>query len=466
VRKISWALFVVVLLVGLMPLLSDVWQGDEPAGNLASEPASKHVDLHKLWLSGPLLPAHELATGNNCSACHEKPFVQVQDNACQQCHSTLGAHALASDVESGQIPAKHEKWVAELDDFTCQNCHKEHNEPGSIVSRSESVCLNCHQEMDPAVKGFSQDTHPAFALTLLRPDLMRQGGVPVVNWQREKVRPRMSEASASQAAPEKEENYLKYPHDIHLDPEEVKHPVRGDALQCADCHTLTADREHFEPIRMEKHCVSCHDLSFDPRTPQKQLPHGSPKAVYETLEAHYVKLAFSPEVLDGFERRRLPGREQEEEGCDKDYECARQQALRETGRQFSQRGCVTCHEVSELDDAEGAERWQVLPVKINHNWYADARFDHQSHLTQSDQRGDALCKTCHSADTSDKSSDILIPGIAQCTDCHDSQAQAGRVALSCVSCHDYHRYSTSGHPEGQAELMKAEPTQGANHGKL
>lgn len=451
-RKASWLLFVGVLLVGLMPLLSDVWQADSSS----DESAQKNMALHSLWLTGSLLPAHELATGNDCSTCHQKPFVQVQDSACQQCHDTVGDHVLPDGH-----PAESAQWVAALDEFSCQNCHKEHNEPQSIVSRSEGLCLDCHKQMNPAVKGFSQEAHPAFALSLLRPDVMRLNGMLAVDWQLEKVRPQASDASASQVLFEQEQSHLNYPHDVHLDIEAVKHPQRGDALQCVDCHTLSSDREHFEPISMEKDCVSCHDLSFDPRNPQKQLPHGSTQAVYEALEAHFVTLAFSPEALGGFERRRLPGRTSTEEDCDQDYACAKQQALREAGRQFTQRGCVTCHEVSEQEEAEGAERWQVLPVKINDDWYADARFDHQSHLTQSDQRGDALCLSCHNADTSNESSDILMPELAQCSSCHDGKAQAGRVALTCISCHAYHRHSAPSLPQGKAELI-----QGADHGKL
>lgn len=451
-RKASWLLFVAVLLVGLMPLMSDVWQADSPV----DKSAKSNMSVHSLWLSGPLLPAHELATGNDCSTCHQEPFVQVQDKACQQCHDTVGDHALPEGH-----PAESEKWVAALDEFACQNCHKEHNEPESIVSRSEGICLDCHQQMNPPVKGFGEDAHPAFALSLLNPDVMRQNGMLAVSWQLEKVTPRESDAGDSKDSPVREQSHLKYPHDVHMDIDAVKHPQRNDALQCADCHTLSSDREHFEPVTMEKDCVSCHDLSFDPRNPQKQLPHGSSKEVYEALEAHFVTLAFNPDALGGFERRRLPGRTRTEEDCDQDYICAKQQALREAGRQFTQRGCVTCHEVSEQEEAEGGERWQVLPVKINDNWYADARFDHKSHLTQADQRGDDRCLTCHNADTSSESSDILMPDITQCSSCHGEQAQAGRVALDCVSCHAYHKHSAPSLSEGKAEFI-----QGADHGEL
>jgi predicted CXXCH cytochrome family protein len=447
-RKASWLLAVLVLLLGLTPLVNHFWPGDESTDGLPPQ----GIAIQKIWQSGPLLPAHQVAIGNDCAVCHQKPFVQVEDKACQQCHSSVVDH-----VPPGHPELEDPAMSAALEAYACQDCHKEHNEPESIVSRSDGLCVDCHGQMRPGVEGFSLEAHPEFALSLLRPVIEGEGGARTVDWQPEKVR--LGEAGDFDGADEGEISHLKYPHDIHLDPEAVKHPQRGDALQCADCHSLSPDREHFEPITMEAHCASCHELSFDPSNPQKQLPHGSPEAVFEVLEAHFVKRAFGPEPVGAFERRRRPGRERAEEGCDQDYDCARQQALEETGRQFSQRGCVTCHQVSEIEGTEGPERWQVLPVKINDDWYADARFDHQSHLTQSHQSGDSLCLTCHNADTSGESSDVLMPGIAQCTDCHGDKAHTDRVALDCVSCHDYHRLSAADHSEGMERLMK-----GVTHG--
>lgn len=452
-RKASWLLVLAVLLVtGIAPLLSYFWQADEPPEG----PADQGMAPHNLWLSGPLLPAHQVAIGNDCAVCHQSPFEQVRDGACQQCHSSVVDH-----VPPDHPAQSDTELLATLDDFDCQGCHKEHNEPQSIVSRSDGLCLDCHRQMSPAVAGFGRDAHPAFALSLLRPEVERRNGAMAVNWQREKVRPNEDEASDSAEPLAEEVSHLNYPHDVHLDPEAVKHPRRSDALQCLDCHTLSSDGEHFEPISMEKHCSDCHDLSFDPRNPQKQLPHGSPQEVYSALEAHFVRLAFSPDVKTGFERRRLPGQTNADESCDQDYACAQQKALDEAARQFSQRGCVTCHQVSEVEGAERAERWQVLPVKINHDWYADARFDHKSHLTQSHQSGDALCLTCHDADTSSQSSDILMPTMAQCSSCHGDRASAGRVALDCVSCHDYHRHGVSPDSGAMAEFM-----QGVDYGDL
>lgn len=418
-RTLAWSLAIATfVLTGLLPVFAHFF-------NRVESPVHESLAISDFWSSGPLHSAHQVAIGNDCQACHQSAFVQVKDEACQQCHAEMTDHLSEQHPDLASFGE-----LAIFDQFACQNCHKEHNEPQSIVASSDQLCRNCHQQLEPAIEGFSGEAHPPFALSLLQPEVQQVAGTLSVNWRSEKLTAAMSP---------QESNHLKYPHDVHLDMEAVRHPRRDDALQCADCHTLSSDREHFEPISMEKHCSSCHELSFDAQNPQKQLPHGSPQDVFDALEAHFVKQAFGDADDDGFTRRRLPGREWEESSCDRDYACARDQALREADRQFSQKGCITCHQVDELIGAEGVERWQVLPVRLNHDWYSDARFDHQSHLTQARQTGDALCLTCHKATTSEASSDILMPALAQCTDCHGDMSVSGRVAVNCIDCHGYHR---------------------------
>jgi hypothetical protein len=59
-----------------------------------------------------------------------------------------------------------------------------------------------------------------------------------------------------------EQSNVKFSHNQHLDPDRVLR--RGDSkpLNCADCHRLEPDGEHFEPITMEKDCGSCHSLAY------------------------------------------------------------------------------------------------------------------------------------------------------------------------------------------------------------
>jgi hypothetical protein len=64
---------------------------------------------------------------------------------------------------------------------------------------------------------------------------------------------------------------------------------------------------------MAVHCVSCHELTFDPEAPERQLPHGKPREVVRALEDYFVRKLTDPKVRDRAEptRRRLPGQEEE-----------------------------------------------------------------------------------------------------------------------------------------------------------
>ena len=395
------------------------------------------------WLSGPLLPAHEVVIGDHCEACHQQAFVQVQDAACAACHEDTQDHLNAVHPELPAYPQ-----------FSCQNCHKEHNEPMQIVSNSDKLCNDCHADLSPPVENFSTRGHPEFAATVLRPQ-MQNNNFNSVTWELSKI---------SMQEGVQETNNLIYPHDVHLDPEAVTHLQRGDGLLCADCHELSSDGEHFAPITMERHCADCHELSFDVNNPQRQLPHGEPVEVWAELRAHFIERSFNP-VDDGFERRRLPGRELADESCERDYECAMAQTQREAEKQFLQSGCVTCHRVETVAGAEAGEQWQVLPVRLSADWYANARFDHRSHLTPSDfertlQAGDntnqektiagqnQVCSNCHTqAVFSKASTDVLMPLRSQCTQCHGSRRDGGNVALNCIACHGYHQ-ANEFHPRG------------------
>ena len=477
-RKLSWVLVIGILLVcggapildywwrkqseGSAPTLNDVStqtvnlvdeqlpdtnvdgaSSDKQSGftNIAGVNSFVHSTAHSnrptldaFWLSGPLLPAHKVAMGDRCEACHQQAFMQVTDAACTACHKDIPDHLNTMHPEA-----------ASFHNFRCQNCHKEHNEPVEIVSSSDKLCSQCHAQREPSVREFSSRGHPEFAATLLNPIVNNEGASPIeLSWVPTK-------ATLNQKITET--NHLVYPHDVHLDPKAVTHQQRGDALLCSDCHVLNPDGEHFAPITMEQHCADCHDLSFDINNPQRQLPHGEPKEVFETLRTYYVNLTFNP-VEKGFQRRRMPGKVTVDERCVKDYECAIKQAQREAEKQFLQSGCVTCHEVKSVAGAEGGEQWQVLPVKLNQDWFANARFDHRSHLTPSDftqsqsvqasganhqSASNQVCLNCHTAASSSTSGDVLMPVRAQCTNCHGDKSDGGNVALNCIACHGYHR---------------------------
>jgi predicted Zn-ribbon and HTH transcriptional regulator len=62
-----------------------------------------------------------------------------------------------------------------------------------------------------------------------------------------------------------------------------------------------------------------------------------------------------------------------------------------------------------------------------------AKFDHEAHQL-------VTCTECHTqAKTSNRTEDVLLPGIATCHKCHSG----ARIAADsrCSACHDYHDWS-------------------------
>jgi hypothetical protein len=67
-----------------------------------------------------------------------------------------------------------------------------------------------------------------------------------------------------------------------------------------------------------------------------------------------------------------------------------------------------------------------------HGW-----FDHNAHKTET-------CQTCHKAEGSNVATDLLIPDLASCRNCHVGENGAHLkpvekpVKSGCAMCHDYH----------------------------
>jgi predicted CXXCH cytochrome family protein len=421
-RKPAWILAALVLALGLAaPWLLP---RDQVPGWMSDQ----------VWSSGPLHAAHTLAIGSDCSACHEVPFQRVQDSTCLTCHRGLADHAapaLASHVG--------------LDTTRCATCHKEHNEPVHLTISADALCTDCHATPSwpdnglASVSGFSAVTHPAFSVSLLVSEAQPMGTGLGYNWQ-------IQTAPLPDAA---EDSNLKYPHDVHLDVARVQNMSTGAPLGCADCHELLADREHFAPISMERHCRSCHDLKFDRRAPDRELPHGQPAEALLTMEGHFMRLFADPTIAEPTQaRRRLPDRAGDGPRCDgPPHVCARQSTAREAETQFTRRGCVTCHEVVVHDTRDLLARYQVVPVRLTRDFYPNARFDHRAHLTRKDDNADAACLSCHAAETSSMSSDVLMPDIDTCVACHGDHRTRNLVPLHCIDCHQFHPKTIGGAAE-------------------
>lgn len=382
------------------------------------------------WSTGPLLPAHAHATADRCDYCHRKLFERVRDDACQTCHRDIADHVHADLVAQLGHEATAQR---------CATCHRDHDESGrGIVPLADAVCTACHADASTRyadlgmsdVRAFDAQHHPAFA-----PRLAVPASADAQEWKVQKT----------PLAVATDHSNLKFSHRLHLDADRVVRGSDGAAMQCGDCHRPTVDGRKFEPITMQASCVGCHELSFDPLAPERQLPHGKPREVILALQEYYARRHFDPAAAPVVrERRRLPGRVAEETTCTAGpLPCARQHAAAEIEAQFTRRGCVTCHEVSDTKDADIYERYRVLPVRLSADFFPAARFSHFAHRIQQGRTGDDACLTCHAATGSEESTDLLLPDMPQCLECHRTQPAARQIKSPCVVCHEYHPRSDS-----------------------
>jgi predicted CXXCH cytochrome family protein len=90
------------------------------------------------------------------------------------------------------------------------------------------------------------------------------------------------------------------------------------------------------------------------------------------------------------------------------------------------------------------------------DYFASSVFDHGSHLIMKyPDRDESLsgadaCNSCHEARLSEKSSDLLMTDIDNCTQCHGSPDTSASVELQCISCHQYHPTPTINLDEGSS----------------
>lgn len=443
-RTLAWTGVVLVLLFGLaLPFIVMTLHHDK-------KETPSWITGDEFWNSGPLHQVHQQAIGDRCETCHEKLFQRVQDSACVECHRTTHDHIMPARLaltELGPTPR-------------CATCHREHNEPQTyLVNSGDSMCVDCHGEpkhgfgqikMDP-VRGFGLERHPEFKPQLLKSTTVKAGGSFAYEWQ-----PVIAELAKAS-----EQSNLKFSHVQHLDPDRVLRRGDSQALNCADCHSLEPDGEHFTPITMEGKCAQCHELTFDPAAPDRQLPHGKPREVVLTLQDYFTRKFSDPNAgRELRDKRRLPGREEEVETCTgAPFDCAMRSARKEIENQFTRRGCIGCHGVIDTQAPNVFERFQVIPIRFARDYFPANRFDHRSHEIQGKLTGDDACLSCHAAKKSKDSSDLMVPGITKCTECHGDKAAAERVTVQCVSCHEYHPRDASLLLEGMSTRMRTPVTQ-------
>lgn len=432
-RPLAWALALLVLAVFFVwPLMSISTEPTGPARKIAF-----HAD--EMWTSGKLSVVHK-SLENNCQACHVKPGESVRDAACAVCHKTVHDHAspaklIAAKGAPGLVTGVKQfvGGMFGIKPGRCVECHTEHQGETAMPVTDGRFCTNCHNDMskrvDTALKDAADfgDNHPQFEPTIR---FAGAGGAPMFR-------------RISLDANPKEDNGLKFPHDLHLSTtngvaQMAKTLGKGEGygapLACANCHVRDATGSSFASVKMEPACGGCHSLAFDQIGGTiRTLRHGDPAQVVADIRAFYRAGAPRSMALQGMDRRRPGDFATSGQRIDFAQTSAlhignADQAIRAV---FSKGGaCFDCHIVRATGNP-GAP-FAVTPVALSRRYMAKGWFDHAAHETES-------CTSCHAVNNSRLSSDVNLPKLAKCQECHGGQDAHKEVPSSCAMCHDYHR---------------------------
>jgi hypothetical protein len=380
-RRLSWTIVGVVLLAAVI----------FPSINLIST---------SVLQAGPVHAVHA-SIGADCSNCHVKAFERVPDAACVECHTVALHVATSNEVVMGEM--------------RCAGCHLEHNEPPQLVNQHQALCADCHANppSDAALENAADflDLHPEFGIN------QRQAANP---------------------------SNLRFDHAVHLDAAGIVTPDGRRVVECAECHVPEPGGARMLPISMVEHCSSCHTLAFDPDDPTREVPHGDPAAVVQTLIEYYSARLLGADPDEVEQRVRRPGQALSRADRDRAAADAKVQALKVAEDLFERRACTNCHEVNKLD-GNTEMPWEVVPVALTESFLPHANFSHAAHQTEV-----TSCESCHNAGASSSADDMLIPDIDSCRGCHgsgvSSRNDAEQTPSTCVMCHSFHFESKGTYP--------------------
>lgn len=351
----------------------------------------------QVYTPGPVSLAHTFI-GPDCWHCHQgesgggRSYGVVSNQACLRCHD-------------GSV--HHENQITE-DVPRCANCHREHQGRSQLSQVRDIACTGCHSKLTTS-SGPSTDyhrrvvdfpSHPEFAV----------------------LERRTRDAAA-----------IWFNHAVHLKPEGLLgHKGERIQLECSACHQPDAGRRYMKPVTYHAHCSDCHSnaLAFDSEPLLNRIaPHREPEMVLGVVRERYTQFIQQfPEILSNeaakIPKRPIPGRPVREPVTEVQWSWVNQRLRRAERVLFEGGGgCRYCHSIAEAKD-----KWQVVSTNIPDRWLRHSTFRHDSHRMMS-------CTECHAARTSTKTSDVLLPSVNSCKNCHHSQ---GGARNTCVECHLYH----------------------------
>jgi predicted CXXCH cytochrome family protein len=414
-RAWSWVLFLIVAVGGLvLPIALYPFGHVVTSARTVPPPAATNY-ISVSWNAGDISNPHRFFA-LQCATCHRAAFSSVPDQACLSCHETVGSH-LEQDADVG-TPRK------QLSETRCAQCHEEHRGVRSLIIQSQSLCVDCHETLDKtapksgiqSVTGFPAG-HPQFRATVVA----------------DAAKPSFARQTLGAAPPPQDKSGIVFSHAAHLVPAGFLTPAGKKVMVCADCHVPEPSGQGFQPVTFEGQCHSCHDLKFDAQLPWREVPHGDAAGVALAVSDFYGHMALQGGVQDAgapdFVRRPVG---QPVEPTPEQAKTALAWAAQRTNAAMAiiwdpKRGCSYCHVTGEGDN-----KFTVAPVVLRQRFLPEAKFDHAKHRALN-------CADCHDAGHSEKSSDVMLPGIETCVSCHGTERAGFKTQSTCTSCHLFHR---------------------------
>lgn len=446
-RIMAWVFASMILLVCVI-LPTHI--NKNPEGKVA---AATPFQADLFWNSGPISLMHSNLK-SDCQSCHVKGWEAVADTTCLDCHEDLKDHAAPARMQQSKPDITG--FESALNDVSetfgrpverCTSCHMEHNDRAHIMPISQALCSDCHADLDKALPNTGLlnvadfgTAHPQF-----RPSVITSPSLD---------KPLLTRVSLDENP--KGFSGLKFPHDMHLSKTGAVARMAStldpkydfsDGVGCLDCHSKEAGGALFEPVSMTNDCAMCHSIVFeDDDGYARTLRHGQPKEVIASMKDFYEAKALG-NIRDAemnTTTRRRPGRAPQIRDLNRRelaFKQAENRTIEKVEAIFSDGGaCYDCHVIDPPTELSTLD-FEVRPISLNDAFYPLSPFNHEQHEIK-----DLSCDTCHSAETSKTSDDVLLPKIEVCRDCHigeDSYREGGNFAqgkfpTNCLTCHAFH----------------------------
>ncbi len=410
----------------LLPVLAVIW--------LASYGLVRN---NHVYSSGRMAPAHAVLT-RKCSACHvsRAGFFRKKSNnhACSTCHD-------------GPIHHANQAFTPE-----CSSCHVEHRGLARLAATADESCVQCHAKLRTtggttsyfrSISNFGAG-HPEFAA--LRPGFVDPGTIKLNHAVHMKAKLLGPHGPVQLVC--------EHCHRTNASSQAWRFPIApgsppGETPQAVGVAAVSVPGEklgppsragahaYMGPITYANQCAGCHPMPFDTRFAES-VPHDTPEKVHAFVVKKFQDYvaAHPNELREAVSTVMLPAKPVPV--SPRVYSPPQkwvEAKVAEAEQLLWGKTCKQCHALSfPTTGGKNAAQSATLPVVAKSNitprWFQHAVFDHDQHRLVS-------CESCHArARTSQETSDVLLPPIQTCQQCHHSGTDGAEAR--CFECHIYH----------------------------